>query len=67
MTLAQKSFDVFITADQNIEYQNVIANYDIAVVVIKAKDNRIESYLQMAPKIVTAVNAAQKRRRVVVA
>ena len=38
---AQAEFDVFITTDQNLEHQQDIRSFSIAVVVLRAKTNRL--------------------------
>ncbi len=43
LALAATRFDVFLTADQNIEFQQNLATLPLAVVVLIAKSNRIES------------------------
>ncbi len=64
--LAQKSFDVFVASDQNLQYQNILKRYSIAVVVLRAKDNRIESYLAFSEKIRQNISKAQKSKVIVV-
>lgn len=41
LSLAMGRFDVFVTADQNLPYQQNLVGHGIAVVVLKAKDNRL--------------------------
>jgi hypothetical protein len=43
LSRAAESFDVVVTADQNIEFQQNLARLPVAVVVLIAKTNRIES------------------------
>lgn len=42
LRLAQNEFEVFVTADQNLQYQQNLKGYKIAVVVLVAKANRLE-------------------------
>jgi predicted nuclease of predicted toxin-antitoxin system len=39
---AAKNFDVFVTADQNLRFQQNLSALQIAVAVLVAKSNRIE-------------------------
>ena len=48
---ASASFDVLITVDQNIEYQQNPANLPMAVLIIFAKSNRLEDLVPMMPKV----------------
>ncbi len=47
LTQAQQQFDVFITADQNLSYQQALSTYDIAFVVLKATSNRYKDLLTL--------------------
>jgi hypothetical protein len=42
LRLAQLEFDVFITRDRNLEYQQNLAAFDLAVIVLLAPTNDIE-------------------------
>ena len=39
---AEKEFDVWITADRNIEYQQNLSRFDIAIIVLIAPRNQLE-------------------------
>lgn len=41
MTLAEAEFDVFITVDRNLSFQQNLPKYNLAVVVLRAKSNRL--------------------------
>lgn len=43
---AQQEFDVFITIDQNLPYQQKLSKYSIAIVTLKAKSNRYKDLLE---------------------
>jgi hypothetical protein len=40
LRLAEKAFDVFVTSDQNIRYQQNLANHQIAIVELSTNDLR---------------------------
>jgi predicted nuclease of predicted toxin-antitoxin system len=46
---AVDEFDVFVTADQNLQYQQNIKALPIAVAVLVAKSNRIQSLEPLFP------------------
>ena len=48
---AQDQYDVFITTDSNIKYQQRLEAYNIALVVLRAFDTKLESYLPLLPDI----------------
>jgi hypothetical protein len=43
LQLAETSFDVFITADQNVEYQQNLKSTILGIVVLVAPNNRFET------------------------
>lgn len=49
--LAASGFDVFLTMDGNLEFQQNLATLPIAVLVIKAASNRMEHLEPLAPVI----------------
>ena len=51
LQLAAADFDVFLTADQNVEHQQKLRTLPIAVVVLVAATNRIESLLPLVPAL----------------
>ena len=42
LRLAEQKFDVFLTNDQNLEYQQNVKKLDLAIVVLVAATNDIE-------------------------
>ncbi len=43
---AQHEFDVFVTIDQNLPYQQELSDYSIAVVALQARSNRYKDLLE---------------------
>jgi hypothetical protein len=41
LTLAEKDFDVFITVDKNLSFQQNLPKFNIAVLVLHATSNRL--------------------------
>lgn len=48
---ASSEFDVFLTVDQNLPFQQNLSQFDIAVVVIQSKSNRLVDLKPFIPKI----------------
>lgn len=48
---AEKRFDVLVTTDQRLSYQQTVARYSIAVVVLVAKRNKLEHLLPLIPEL----------------
>ena len=51
LELASNLFDVFITSDQRLSYQQDIVRFSIAVVVLVARRNKIEFLLPLIPEL----------------
>jgi len=52
MRLAEMEFDVFITVDRNLSFQQNLPKFNIAVLVLRAKSNRLADLQPFAEKIV---------------
>ena len=51
LKLAEINFDVFVTVDRNLSFQQNLAQLKIAVIVLRAKSNRFQDLLPLVPKI----------------
>ena len=47
----QSNFDIFITADQNLTYQQNLKQSDITIIVLATKDNSFDTYKRCIPII----------------
>ena len=54
LQLASEHFDVFVTADQNLQYQQNLRGYPIGVVVTAALSNRLEDLVPLVPAVLEA-------------
>ncbi len=54
-------FDVVLTADQNIEFQQNLARLPIAVVVLVAESNRLESLELLVPSLLDALRTLKPK------
>ena len=66
LALASESFDVFITVDRNLSFQQNIASLSIAVIVLQARSNRLADLKVLIPDLLTAIRSAQRGRVLVV-
>ena len=55
MKLAESTFDVFITVDRNLSFQQNLSQYSINVIVLKAVSNRYEDLRPFAPLILSMI------------
>jgi predicted nuclease of predicted toxin-antitoxin system len=58
---AEAEYDVFVTADQNLEYQQNLKGFSIGVVVIAARTNRIQDLLPLVPNLQSARSSVVHR------
>jgi predicted nuclease of predicted toxin-antitoxin system len=58
---AAVQFDAFLTADQNLQYQQNLRKLPIAVIVLVAKNNRIQSLSPLVPELLSALASLQVR------
>jgi len=56
---AAAEFDVFVTVDRNLSFQQKLIDFDIAVLVLQAPSNRLSALLPLAPKLVSAIATAK--------
>lgn len=52
---ASEMFDVLVTADKNLQYQQNIPQFDIGVVVVAAADTRLPQLRAMIPQLRIAI------------
>ena len=50
LAAAEKEFDVFLTADQNLPRQQHLPRFDLSVVVLAARTNRLEGLIPLIPR-----------------
>jgi hypothetical protein len=55
LTLAQEQFDVFLTVDRNLSFQNQVPRFAIAVVVLHAKGNRLSDLRPLVPELLSVL------------
>jgi hypothetical protein len=61
LRLAAGRFDVLLTADQNLEFQQNLAMLPIAVVVLVAESSRLESLERLVPHVLNALRSLFRR------
>ena len=52
-------FDVFLTVDQGIEYQQNLAARKIAIIILRAKSNRLKDLLPLLPACLACIESIQ--------
>jgi len=59
LALAGGQFEVFVTVDRNLSFQQNLISHPIAVIVLRAKTNRLADLKPLAPKLVAAIDSAR--------
>jgi hypothetical protein len=60
LPMVAAEFDVFITVDRNLPFQQNLAVLDLAVLVLVARSNRLADLQPLAPVILAAIPGAVK-------
>ncbi len=59
LKLAETSFDVFLTVDRNMQYQQNLSGYQLAIIVLVAKSNKLEALQPLIPSILGVLDTIQ--------
>jgi predicted nuclease of predicted toxin-antitoxin system len=59
LALASERFDVFVTADRNLTYQQNVRALPIAIIVLHAKTSRLADLLPLVPSLLAAIGSAK--------
>jgi len=61
LRLVEQEFDVFLTNDQNLEYQQNLKRFDLAIIVLMAPTNDIEDLKPLMPAVNEAIRTISAR------
>jgi hypothetical protein len=59
LSLAAEQFDVFVTVDRNLSFQQNLLSLKIAVIVLRARTNRLADLRPLVPRLLAAIPAAK--------
>jgi hypothetical protein len=59
LALASEQFDVFVTVDRNLFFQQNLAVLSIAVIVLQARTNRLAELKLLLPDLLAAISSAR--------
>jgi len=60
LSLAAKEFDVFVTADRNLSFQQHLPAFTIAVIVLRAVSNRLANLQPLVPELLASIPKAKR-------
>lgn len=59
LALASQEFDAFVTVDRNLAFQQNVSGLGLAVIVLRAKTNRLADLKPLVPALLLALDAAE--------
>ena len=59
LKLAEKEFQVFVTVDRNLSFQQNVPAFAIVVIVLRAKSNRLSDLQPLVPELLAAIPTAK--------
>jgi len=60
LALAAAEFDIFITVDRNLSFQQNLPQFDIAVVVLQAPSNSLAALKPLASNVLAILDSTNK-------
>jgi hypothetical protein len=57
LALAAQQFDVFVTVDRNLSFQQNLTAFPIAILVLRARTNRLADLRPLIPALLAALSA----------
>ncbi len=57
---AQRDFEAFVTVDRNLSFQQDLSRFSIAVIVLRARSNRVADLRQLIPDLLATLPAARR-------
>ncbi len=61
LSLAATAYDVFLTADRNIEFQQNLSTLPVSIMVMVLMNNRIETIVKLLPEVLAALEHIEPR------
>jgi hypothetical protein len=55
LALAEAEFDLFLTVDQNLKYQQNLQVFGISIILLMARNNRLKTLLPLMPEVRAAL------------
>lgn len=60
LALAAKEFEIFVTVDRNLSFQQTLPAFDIAVIVLRASSNRLADLKPLVPELLESIPTAKR-------
>ena len=59
LALASQQFDAFVTVDRNLSFQQNLVSFSVAVIVLRARTNRLADLRLLIPDLLAAIETAK--------
>lgn len=56
LSLAEAEFEVFLTVDQNLKYQQNLKAFNLGIILLVARNNRLKTLLPLMPEARAALD-----------
>lgn len=66
LSLAEQAFDVFITVDQNIPFEQNLQKFSLAIIILCAFSNRLADLKVLVPEVILVLDRAVKGQAIAV-
>lgn len=66
LATAAATFDVLLTADKNMEFQQNLSTLPMGVVIMRARSNRVDDLAKVVPEALRAMGGMQPRTLITV-
>ncbi len=60
LALAEQDFDVFVTVDRNLAFQQHLPAFTIAVIILRARSNRLADLRPLVPELLATLSTARR-------
>jgi hypothetical protein len=57
---AQHEFDILVTTDRNLPFQQDLSRFSIAIIVLRAQSNRLIDLRRLIPELLAALPVARR-------
>jgi hypothetical protein len=62
LVLASQAFDVFVTVDRGLAFQQDLTALPMPVIILRARTNRLADLKPLVPKLLAAIGSAKPGR-----
>lgn len=59
LRLASEAFDVFVTVDRGMRYQQNLSSYSIAIVSLVVRRNNLEAFQPLVPELLSVLDTIE--------